>query len=505
MKTTRIYALLALLMMGGVRLQAQVNEPVEIFESPMIIAYHFCQWNEGEVLLNANVLGDGRYIIRMDEDGNDLEMDRWHLNDNTCSFLTESKFFRNSDGKSCFYYVKGPDRPIVCKVTILDDFELTTFEFPDPFPIPEEIPHDQWWDFEWLPNDDGSVFVSSSYLDNNMNVHVIARYNASGELTHQWTDVTNRVYTSLLPPKKGNTGCRLVMEDLTAKDVNSECVIFDDSLNVVDIKHSIYNQAIGVYRPHYEYFAVHPETDMVYLISDVSFPAFNGNPKIGQDVYMSQFTPDFTQTKYVMGPYTVDEHDQKALCEAIAFRGDDIYMCGLMNMMDAYGGSDPESVENFYVALLDGNLNLKGEIYYHNEARMLTPYSIYALPSGGCLVSTGGNERHTFEQQHAIYKLSDETIVGIEEAHDAGFAVAVAYPNPGKDVLNIRTVLKDARVEVYDMSGRMVYGREITDNITAINTSAWPAGSYVWRVYTLDGGPSTGSGTLVETGKWIKE
>ena len=103
MKTTRIYALLALLMMGGVRLQAQVNEPVEIFESPMIIAYHFCQWNEGEVLLNANVLGDGRYIIRMDEDGNDLEMDRWHLNDNTCSFLTESKFFRNSDGKPCFY------------------------------------------------------------------------------------------------------------------------------------------------------------------------------------------------------------------------------------------------------------------------------------------------------------------------------------------------------------------------------------------------------------------
>ena len=111
-----------------------------------------------------------------------------------------------------------------------------------------------------------------------------------------------------------------------------------------------------------------------------------------------------------------------------------------------FTGSDPESVENFYVALLDGNLNLKGEIYYHNEARMLTPYSIYALPSGGCLVSTGGNDRHTFEQQHAIYKLSDETIVGIEEAHDAGFAVAVAYPNPGKDVLNIRTALQNAQI-----------------------------------------------------------
>ena len=55
------------------------------------------------------------------------------------------------------------------------------------------------------------------------------------------------------------------------------------------------------------------------------------------------------------------------------------------------------------------------------------------------------------------------------------------------------------------MSGRMVYGQEITDNITAINTSAWPAGSYVWKVYTLDGGPSTGSVIEAETGKWIKE
>ena len=496
MKNTRLITLLALLLMAGrMTMQAQVNEPVEIFQSPMIIAYHFCQWNEGELLLNANVLGDGRYIIRMDEDGHDLEMDRWHLTTNTCSFLTESKFFRDSEGEICFYYVKGPDRPIVCKVTISDDFELTTFEFPDPFPIPEEIPHDQWWDFEWLPNDDGSVFVSSSYLENNMNVHVIARYNESGELTHQWTDVTNRVYTSLLPPKKGTSGCRLVMEDLTAKDVNSECVIFDASLNVVDIRHSIYS--VGIYRPYYEYFSVHPETDMVYLLSDVSFPAFNGNPKITSDIYMSQFDVDFTQKKYVMGPYTDEEYDQKALCEAIDFRGDDIYMCGLMNMMDAYGGSNPENVENFYVALFDGNMNLKGEIYYHNERLMLTPYSIFALPNGGCLVSTGGTDRNTFEQRHVIYKLSDETLVGIEEAHDAGFAVAIAYPNPGKDVLNIRTGLKDARVEVYDVRGRLMHRQDITENVTSINAEGRPSGTYIWKVIA--------NGKEAESGKWIKQ
>ena len=165
-------------------------------------------------------------------------------------------------------------------------------------------------------------------------------------------------------------------------------------------------------------------------------------------------------------------------------------------MRDAYGG-DPENAENFYVALFDGNMNLKGEIYYHDEAQMTTPYSIYALPSGGCLVSTGGYDRHTFEQQHVIYKLSDETIVGIEEAHDAGFAVAIVYPNPGKEVLNIRTALQNARIEIYDLTGKLVHKQEITENITSINAESWPSGTYIWKVVS--------NNKEVETGKWVKE
>ena len=230
---------------------------------------------------------------------------------------------------------------------------------------------------------------------------------------------------------------------------------------------------------------------------DYKVYCFNGNPEITADIYMSQFDADFTQTKYVVGPYTYHESDQKALCEAIDFHGEEIYMCGFMNTWDPYYGGDMEKVCNFYVALLDGNLNIKGEVYYHNEERMLTPYSIYALSSGGCLVSTDGKDRRTGELQHTIYKLSDETIVGIEEAHDAGFAVAVAYPNPGKDVLNIRTGLQDARVEVYDMNGRLVHWQEITENVTAINTTNWSEGTYVWKVVA--------DGKEVESGKWIKE
>ena len=214
---------------------------------------------------------------------------------------------------------------------------------------------------------------------------------------------------------------------------------------------------------------------------------------------MSQFHPDFTQTKYVLGPYTPTEYDQIALCEAIDFQGENIYMCGYMNTM--WGGNVPET-DNFYVAMLDGNMNIVGEIYYHNEKRMVVPYSILVLPSGGCLVSTAGKDRRTGEQQHAIFKISKETLLGIDEAHDAGFAVAIAYPNPGKDILNIRTALQNARVEFYDLNGRLMHSQRITENVTTIDAAAWPSGMYVWKVYT---GVSTGSTTLAETGKWIKE
>ena len=98
---------------------------------------------------------------------------------------------------------------------------------------------------------------------------------------------------------------------------------------------------------------------------------------------------------------------------------------------------------------------------------------------------------------YILTKFPAEAFVGVEEAHDNGLKVAIAYPNPGKDVLNIRTGLKDALVEVYDMSGRMVYGQEIIDNVTAINTTSWPSGSYVWRVIS--------NGKEAELGKWIKE
>lgn len=96
----------------------------------------------------------------------------------------------------------------------------------------------------------------------------------------------------------------------------------------------------------------------------------------------------------------------------------------------------------------------------------------------------------------AILKVPKEVFDGIDEAHDAGFAVAMAYPNPGNNVLNIRTALHNAHIEVYDLSGRLVHNTEITNNITSINAKTWSSGTYIWKVIY--------NGKLAETGKWLK-
>ena len=94
-------------------------------------------------------------------------------------------------------------------------------------------------------------------------------------------------------------------------------------------------------------------------------------------------------------------------------------------------------------------------------------------------------------------KFPAEAFVGIEEAHANGLKVAIAYPNPGTSELDIRTSLRDARVEVYDAAGRLVHGQEITEEVTPIGTEAWPSGMYVWKVYK--------GNAEAETGKWVKE
>ena len=149
---------------------------------------------------------------------------------------------------------------------------------------------------------------------------------------------------------------------------------------------------------------------------------------------------------------------------------------------------------------LDANLDTVSTLFYDLDKGNINSlaYSIISTYDGGTLlVFSSKNLDNTTQHWTTVTKFPADAFVGIEEAHENGLKVAIAYPNPGKDVLNIRTGLKNARVEVYDVIGRLVHRQEITENVTSINAEWWPAGTYIWKVVA--------NGEEVETGKWVKE
>ncbi len=151
------------------------------------------------------------------------------------------------------------------------------------------------------------------------------------------------------------------------------------------------------------------------------------------------------------------------------------------------------------------NFDTISTLYYDHEGERIhsTATSIWATRDGGLLlVYQSKNLDDTNERWTTITKFPAEVFLSIDEAHDNGLKVAIAYPNPGKDVLNIRTGLQNAHVEVYDINGRLVHSQALTDNVTAIEAGDWAKGTYVWKVFV---GTSTGSVTEAESGKWIKE
>ena len=147
---------------------------------------------------------------------------------------------------------------------------------------------------------------------------------------------------------------------------------------------------------------------------------------------------------------------------------------------------------------LDNDFNTLAEVYYgtNDDQIWYCAESITLTRDGGVLMTSQTKKLTDQNQQGSVVvKFPAEVFDGIDEAHDNGLKVAVAYPNPGKDVLNIRTGLRDAQVEVYDMNGRLIHSQALTENVTGIDATDWTEGVYVWRVMV--------EGKEVEIGKWV--
>ena len=155
-----------------------------------------------------------------------------------------------------------------------------------------------------------------------------------------------------------------------------------------------------------------------------------------------------------------------------------------------------------YIMLLPGYLNItclnadftvRWRQRYPKEPGFPYGLNMCVMDDGSAVVCGYAWDNDVYDMFLLVFE--DEG-VGVCEAEVAE-RQAEAYPNPGKDVLNIRTGLQDAWVEVYDLNGRLVHRQDITENVMGIDAGDWAEGVYVWKVMV--------NGMEAETGKWIKE
>ncbi len=360
---------------------------------------------------------------------------------------------------------------------------------------------------------DGSLLLSYSvdslYMVNGMqSVHLVKFDNNGDFVKERIFDGVTGLLSNLFFITPDSLGCRIITKN--ANLYKFECHTLDEDLNTVSV---VENAGMVYYSSPYlsgwlycisecpTHLCVNPHNGRTYSIcSDVPLDQKEKNEtgKGKMDILMGVYDENFNLLNWTWGISTPEGNDD-AVDLDIGPNGE-VYMLGWMDLLPSMKGNGQyrdTRYMNFYVGYLDEDLNKYSEIYFKPE-EFLYLKCISACHSGGCIVSSRRNDDITGQTiDHCIFRITPEDFLNVEEAHSHGFAVATAYPNPGKDVLYIRTGLWDARVEVYDMNGRMVYRQEITENVTSINAERWPAGAYVWKVVA--------EGMEVESGKWIKE
>ena len=497
MKTTRIYALLALLMFGGV-MQAQEQLEVELIgDTHGYLA--LLSLTEDECLVTMRGEESGTMALcRMKTDGAELEYAaQMHLNQGGYIMASQQLLFLKEDGHPGIIYHKERADSLWIAVGDIGEGLMVTetgavllsstgtsiqFNYKDPQYIIES----------------DSVFAVSYFTNNQLgqttfDQHRIIRFDKRGNV------LADRIFTSVLfDPERlfafnaDSTGYLVGGCDYSNQSiVSTPCYNLDFNLDTIRLHDEIYlDFPVPGWRGSivFPYIAKHPITGCLYVVGSSGWDS-NGNSVI-QDAIIAKFDKNMSHIdKWVM---TIDTpwDDQRALWKSIDFFSDgSIIMCAMIQ----YG---------LYVARFDEDLNIISEVYCPSTGLLQGPFDICAMSNGSCIVTTMDDK---------IYYIHADSFWDVEEAHVNGLELAIAYPNPGGNTLNIRTGLRDAWVEVYDMSGRLMHRQDITENVTGIDAGGWVSGTYIWKVYT--GGSSTlrpnsataSSGTLAETGKWIKK
>ena len=221
------------------------------------------------------------------------------------------------------------------------------------------------------------------------------------------------------------------------------------------------------------------------------------------DIRLYEFDDDLNNTTEVLPVLNYIErrspdHDRLPLESIDMAKNGDIYFtytlnCGLFDDKDSW----------IVIERLNPDFDTISTFFYDEVGIYNKATRIKTTEDDGLLLVTYSKDLKDNRTWSSVSKFPASVfgIDNIEEAHAHNLHLAVAYPNPGGDVLNIRTGLRDAVLTVYDLQGRKIHEEEITDDVTSVDASGWQSGTYIWKLGIRN--EELGM-KEVESGKWVK-
>lgn len=150
------------------------------------------------------------------------------------------------------------------------------------------------------------------------------------------------------------------------------------------------------------------------------------------------------------------------------------------------------------IARMNEDLEIESEKYIGGDATYNFKTLTATQDTGVIITATWYDyPSQSYERDVIILKLKlNDFSTKINDLIGIDVCSAIVYPNPGRELLHIRTTLYNSTFLLYDQNGKHVISKQITENISTINVSMLPLGAYVWHL--IDGS------SIIERGKWIK-
>jgi hypothetical protein len=189
--------------------------------------------------------------------------------------------------------------------------------------------------------------------------------------------------------------------------------------------------------------------------------------------------------------------DHPAMYQGVSINNTNIYVGGTSNL--DYANPFFSTFDSwFHLIKVNPDLSPVWENWYGGDAYYFL-YSILATSDGGCLMVGNRYDYEVQEQERDIYVVkvnSDGLIVWTQEI-DPGQAMFSIYPNPGKDLIQIKMPSGEFEFELIGLNGQILIRQQVSNQMNLIITSHLKAGIYFYRI-------TDQRNQIISSGKWIK-